>query len=289
VDIPKALAEAAALVATRAEGKIDAVLVHTYSGENCSWLLKHLKSKKIKVIVASSSPSRLSNLQQCRRDVKFVRVTNWHRGQLARIPQAVAKCLERGHLFEGERVLCLIGNGCADATDLMKIWEVSGEEKAYMWDDVVSATVELATEMASTDIEGRPVGAAFIIGDWKRVLKYSHSLMPNPFENYKANVKDRSNWDMIKKYAATFDGAFVVADDGILKAAYRRLSASRRIQIPKGLGTRHHAVAAMTAATKSKGVTVSQEDRYVRIFEAGKLIAKVNPSGKLLECMNDGI
>jgi hypothetical protein len=288
MDIPRALAEAAAQVATRTK-EVDAILIQTLSGNNCNWILKHLKGKRIKVIIASSNASCLSTIHEQREDLRFIRVGSWQRGQLAKIPQAIARCLDEGHLSKGERVLCLIGNGHADSTDLLKFWVVSGEEKTYSWGEVMEATVELAIEIASTEIEGKPVGGAFMVGDWKRVLRYSHPLMPNPFQQYKANVKNRLHWEMIKKISASFDGAFVLADDGSIKAAYRRLDANRRVRIPKGLGTRHHAVAAMTAATSSRGVTVSQEDRFVRVFKGGRLIARIDPLGRILECMKDGI
>jgi hypothetical protein len=288
MDIPRALAEAAALVAKRTK-EVDAILVHTFSGNNCNWILKHLKGKRVKLIIASSNASCFSTICEQREDLKFIRVDNWQRGQLARIPQAIARCLDRGYLSKGERVLCLMGNGHADSTDLLKLWVVNGEEKAYSWGEVMEATVELAVEIASTEIEGKPVGGAFMVGDWKRVLRYSHPLMPNPFQRYKVNVKDRSQWEMIKKISANFDGAFVLADDGLIKAACRRLDVSRRVKIPKGLGTRHHAVAAMTAATSSKGVTVSQEDRFVRVFKGGRLVARIDPLGRILECMKDNI
>ncbi len=283
VEIPEALAEAAALVVSRTK-QIDAILLHTGSGKNFAWLLNHLKDPHVKVIVASDDPKRLSNIVSTKNlHVRLVSVKHWHKGQLSRIPQVIAKCLDKGYLRVGENVLCLVGNGVPDATDVLKVWRVTGEEKVFEWGETTSSAVTLAVELASAEVEGKPVGAAFIIGDWKRVLRYSHPLLPDPLSAYNMNLKNREGWEIIKKIAANFDGAFVVAEDGTIKASCRRLDANRRVDIPKGLGTRHHAVAAMTAATSATGVTVSQEDRMVRVFRGGKIVAKLDPRGTILE------
>jgi DNA integrity scanning protein DisA with diadenylate cyclase activity len=86
-----------------------------------------------------------------------------------------------------------------------------------------------------------------------------------------------------------FDGAFVVDKSGLIIAAHRYLNAKARVKVPEGLGTRHLAVASMTAATYAKGVTVSGEDGIVRVFEFGRMIAKINPSSKIIECLRDAI
>jgi DNA integrity scanning protein DisA with diadenylate cyclase activity len=63
------------------------------------------------------------------------------------------------------------------------------------------------------------------------------------------------------------------------------LDAKARAKVPEGLGTRHLAVASMTAATHAKGVTVSGEDGTVRIFELGHVVVKINPNSKIIECL----
>ncbi|MFH1820846.1 MAG: diadenylate cyclase, partial [Methanobacteriota archaeon] len=125
---------------------------------------------------------------------------------------------------------------------------------------------------------------SFVVGDIKTVLRFSRQLMINPFKSYTMNVKDRRQWDLLKKYAA-FDGAFIIDDAGVIVAAQRYLSASSRVEIPPGLGTRHLSVAAITAATRAKGITVSGENGVVRIFEQGKIMSKIEPSSKIIESL----
>jgi DNA integrity scanning protein DisA with diadenylate cyclase activity len=289
MDVPQALAEAAIRVAS--DVNADAILVQTQTGFNCSWLLDRLEvtqGKPIKLIVATSNNSCFMNLSLKHPAIKLVKVPAWRAGRMAKLGQVVAYSLQQGYVSEGQRLVCLLGDGCPDFTDLIKVWDVTGEEhitKVFS-NPILTKTLELSIEMATGGVDGKPVGAAFIIGDTKRVLRFSHQLMINPFEKHHVNVKDGDQWEMIKKYAV-LDGAFVVNLEGVIVAAHRHLSANRRCEIPKGLGTRHNAVASMTAATASKGVTISQEDGCIRVFENGQLVAKVNPSSHVVECFKD--
>ncbi|MEM3452641.1 MAG: diadenylate cyclase, partial [Candidatus Hadarchaeum sp.] len=58
------------------------------------------------------------------------------------------------------------------------------------------------------------------------------------------------------------------------------------VEIPPGLGTRHLAVAAITAATRARGITVSGENGVVRIFEKGKILAKIDPGSRIIESLS---
>jgi len=60
------------------------------------------------------------------------------------------------------------------------------------------------------------------------------------------------------------------------------LDSTAKAEIPRGLGTRNHAVASMTAATKAVGITVSGEDRAVRIYKEGRLLSKIDPRSRTL-------
>jgi DNA integrity scanning protein DisA with diadenylate cyclase activity len=208
---------------------------------------------------------------------------------MARVGQLVAHSLREGYVSRGQRLVCLLGDGFPDSTDLIKVCSVTGEENVtdIFFNKTLTATVELSIELALARVNGEPIGVAFMIGDVESVLMHSYSLMPDPFPGSHANIKDKKQWELVKKYAASFDGAFVIDSDGTIVAAQRHLIANRRCDIPPGLGTRHHAVAAMTAVTAAKGVTVSQEDGFVRVFEKGRVVAKVNPASHVVECFKD--
>ena len=74
------------------------------------------------------------------------------------------------------------------------------------------------------------------------------------------------------------DGAFIVARDGTVEAACRLIDAPvAGLTLPKGLGTRHWAAAAITAVTKAVAVVVSQSTGAVRLFQGGEVILRIAP------------
>ena len=292
MDVPRALAEVAIRLAS--EINADAILALTETGKNCESLatekLAGWHGKSVKVIIATPNQEAYRKFSKYP-SVESIKLTARPQGRVSQAHHAIVCGLQKGILKPGERLVCLAGDGFADITDSLLVLDVAEDEPAVGLlesDPVLAATVELALDLGKASPNGRPVGTAFIIGESKAVLRLSRQLMINPFKNYSANITDRVHWDLLKKYAV-FDGAFVVDKSGLIIAAHRYLNAKARVKVPEGLGTRHLAVASMTAATYAKGVTVSGEDGIVRVFEFGRMIAKINPSSKIIECLRDAI
>ena len=289
MDVPKALAEAATRLAL--EINADAILALTETGKNCSPLFKNsfgTHRRKVKVVLATPSHETYKRFNRNPR-IKLIKLTARAQGRSGQAHHAMACGLREGIFLPGERLVCLTGNGFADSTDALLVMQVSGYEpvmETVESEPVLAAATEISLELGKGASGGKPVGTAFVIGDGKAVLRLSHQLMINPFKSYLLNLTDRKQWELIKKYA-TFDGAFVVGDDGHVIAGERYLNANVKVEIPHGLGTRHLAVAAMTAATRARGVTVSGEDGVVRIFKSGKLVAKIYPHSGILEYMRE--
>lgn len=76
------------------------------------------------------------------------------------------------------------------------------------------------------------------------------------------------------KELAQLDGAFVISGNGVVEAACRFLTAdASMVDIPKGLGTKHFSVAAMTMATKAIGIVVSMSGGRITLFKNGKILS----------------
>jgi DNA integrity scanning protein DisA with diadenylate cyclase activity len=89
-------------------------------------------------------------------------------------------------------------------------------------------------------------------------------MITNP--DLKGNIKE----------LAQLDGVFVVRGDGLMEAAGRYLTANASaISLPKGFGTRHSSVAAITMVTNSIGVVVSQSGGGIRVIRKGKIEGKI--------------
>jgi diadenylate cyclase len=143
-------------------------------------------------------------------------------------------------------------------------------------DRVFIAITKIAIEIGQEGREGHKIGTAFVIGDSEKVMKSSRQLILNPFQGHsreKRMVTEAETQDTIKEFAQ-LDGIFVVSGDGAIEAAGRYITIDTGIvKLQRGLGTRHLSVAAITMATHSIGVVVSQSGGVIRIFKEGKIVA----------------
>lgn len=146
--------------------------------------------------------------------------------------------------------------------------------------ETLRAVVDVAVEIGREGREGKPVGTLFVIGDVRNVLARSHTLGFDPFKGYKRkerNVRDPRVREAIKEIAQ-MDGAFVVNRDGTVEAACQIIDApAAGLTLPKGLGTRHWAAAAITNVTSALAVVVSQSTGTVRLFQKGEIILRIAP------------
>jgi len=105
----------------------------------------------------------------------------------------------------------------------------------------------------------------------------SRELSYNPFEKSHVHVGDPIVNVMLKEFSR-LDGAFVISDSGKIVSAYRYLEGDGEgIDIPRGLGTRHMAAAAISRDTNGVSVVLSESDNMVRIFRGGDLVLELDP------------
>jgi DNA integrity scanning protein DisA with diadenylate cyclase activity len=147
-------------------------------------------------------------------------------------------------------------------------------------EEIFGAVLGIALEISREGREGHAIGTAFLVGDAGNVMARSRQLVLNPFEGHKREkikLTDADIGDNIKEFAQ-LDGVFVVSGDGVVEAAGRYITMDTgMVRIPRGLGTRHSSVAAVTLATKALGVVVSQSGGVIRIFKDGKIVATIKP------------
>jgi len=140
---------------------------------------------------------------------------------------------------------------------------------------VLESVFNIAMDISREGREGKPVGTAFMVGSSKEVLARSKQLIHNPVEGTPLNERMITNPEFSNtiKELSQLDGAFVVSGDGLVEAACRFLTAdASKVDISKGLGTKHFSTAAMTMATKSIGIVVSESGGKITIFKDGKIL-----------------
>ncbi len=145
---------------------------------------------------------------------------------------------------------------------------------------ILETVIEIALELGREGREGKPIGTILVIGDHKKVLQSSRSLVFNPFKGY--TVKER---DILKqevrdsvKEMAKIDGALVISDRGIVQAGGQYLDfRATDIQVGPGLGSRHTAAAAVSKGTTCMAVAISESTGVVRAFVNGEVFLQINP------------
>jgi PAS domain S-box-containing protein len=188
---------------------------------------------------------------------------------------------EKGHIVE---ILC-IGNDITDrrrgggevriSTDTWKDKVVADTD---VKEDVFDTVFHICTEISIEGREGKAVGTTFLIGDAKNVLSKSRQIMLNAFEGHKPESRMVTNPDLkenIKEFAQ-LDGAFVITGDGFIEASGRYITVdTSKVTLPKGMGTRHNSVAAITQESKAVGIVVSQSGGGITIFKNGQILKKI--------------
>jgi DNA integrity scanning protein DisA with diadenylate cyclase activity len=189
---------------------------------------------------------------------------------------------EEGRIVE---VLC-IGNDITDrrrgsrevriSTDTWKDQVVADTD---IREDVFDAVFHICTEISVEGREGKAVGTTFLIGDAENVMGKSRQIMLNSFEGHPQEMRIVTNPDLkenIKEFAQ-LDGAFVVSGDGFIEASGRYITVDTSgVKLPKGMGTRHNSVAAMTHVTKTVGIVVSQSGGGITLFKNGQILKKIS-------------
>jgi DNA integrity scanning protein DisA with diadenylate cyclase activity len=145
---------------------------------------------------------------------------------------------------------------------------------------ILKAAMNLAIDIGREGREAKKVGTAFIIGDTKEVMRVSHQIILNPYEGQKKkdrDIKDEQNWETVKEFAQ-LDGMFIVDEQGFIVAAGRYLDVNAKgISLVPGLGGRHLAAAAITKATNTVAITVSQSSGMVTVYKGGKDVFNIDP------------
>ncbi|HEY1066582.1 MAG TPA: diadenylate cyclase [Pirellulales bacterium] len=212
-----------------------------------------------------------------------------------RLSQAMLECVADDILKPGARVVAMYSGFEADVIDSMSLINLgehldrlTGRDLRKLEVNVPLETlrvvVDLALDIGREGREGKPVGTMFVLGDHRKVLEASGPIGFDPVKGYsrrERNLHDRRVREGIKEIAQ-LDGAFVIASDGTVVAACRRLTPKTSNKTPpvalsKGLGTRHWAAAEITTVTNAVAIAVSETSGTVRIFHNGEIVLRIEP------------
>jgi len=226
-----------------------------------------------------------------RGNVEFIRVPDVPLTRMGQVKIAIFLATSRNLIIPGNKIVCLTGIAQSGMLDTIVVTTVGGEFEMFtnaedhsgtprhILPEVIERVVDIASELGHEGREGKPVGMLMVVGDADRARELSRQLILNPFQGYppeQRNVMDPTLEETIKEFA-TVDGAFIVRGDGVIETcgAYLKTASQQQYELPRGLGARHHAAAAITAVTDSIAVTVSESTGTVTIFRGGKIVTEI--------------
>ena len=230
-------------------------------------------------------------------DIELVTLSNEPQTRQVQLSQSIVDAIADDLLPTGGRIAALYPGFERDHLDTLSIISLS-EQLAKLTSrdlqrlntqvplDVLRRCVELAVEIGREGREGRHVGTILCVGDHRRVLEKSHEGVHDPFKGYTQKEKlirsGRVRESM--KELAQIDGAFVISSDGVVNAAGRILNASvDDLMLSKGLGSRHWAAAAISKATDTIAIAVSESTGTVRLFQDGKVMLRIEPMDQAMK------
>jgi DNA integrity scanning protein DisA with diadenylate cyclase activity len=212
-------------------------------------------------------------------------------GVYEKLTQALLEAVADDILAAGAQVVALYSGfeaGAIDSLSLVHLGEHLGQLTARDLRqletrvplDTLKTVVDMALEIGREGREGKPVGTLFVVGDSRKVLSSSHPVGFDPVKGYsrrERTLDDPRVREGIKEIAQ-LDGAIVVSAEGIVEASARYIDApADNIALPKGLGARHWAAAAISRLTNAVAVAVSESNGTVRIFQNGEVTLRIEP------------
>jgi DNA integrity scanning protein DisA with diadenylate cyclase activity len=126
---------------------------------------------------------------------------------------------------------------------------------------------------AGLDISKKDEGALFIISDrirYKRMLKQK----VQPFSIFECGARK------LLPSIGMIDGAVIINKNGIVIDYGVKVAAKK---VLKGYGTRHSAAYSASFEKETISILVSQEEKKIKIFKKGKLIAQIDALEKNVE------
>jgi DNA integrity scanning protein DisA with diadenylate cyclase activity len=234
------------------------------------------------LIVATSSQQLVDHLKE--RNILYNRISIQHDlglGVLDLAREMVERAFLEGFVSVNDRVMCIVRSGI-DSTFLYDFKDIG---LAHLKADVgkrvpvelMELVIQLAFQIAREGREGTPMGALLVVGDTDAVMRHSRPRIINPFQGHPEKGREiwtMSNWNTIKAYAQ-MDGATIIDDKGVARAAGRYLSYTWDVYLSGGLGGRHIAAASITKMTSAIAVVVSSTS-VVRVFKDGTEIYKAS-------------
>jgi DNA integrity scanning protein DisA with diadenylate cyclase activity len=224
-----------------------------------------------------------------RRKNKVVTIPDVALTRMSQLKIGLLLAILNEHVELDESILCLSGVAGSGRLDTMLIANPQRDFPWFRGQNVEEAqesiatrelvrVIDIAMRLAREGREGRPLGTIFVLGELEKLAPYLRQLVLNPCEGHpqkNRNIHDDELFESLREFAA-LDGAFVVNNRGVVESAGTYLDApAPKKKLRSGLGARHTAAAAITAASEAIAVVISESSGTVTVFHEGKQILEL--------------
>ncbi len=247
---------------------------------------------KIKKIVVIKEEQKNEEFVEKIKEIGNVIVTPFTvSNRINKIKIALMVCVSSGIITKEEKIIALSGSG--ELIDGFVYIDISKERELLSFKgdidlgkavkpEVFERILRISLELANQGREGKSVGAIFVLGDKEEVLNNIKQMIFNPFKGYEPEERNilKTNLDDTLKEFSLLDGAIIINSDGTIESAgaYISISSLSSDELPKGLGARHMAAAAITALTNAVSIVVSESTGDVTIFKNGSIVTRIEKS-----------
>lgn len=268
-------------------GQANAILVMLVGPTDWDKLVK--QADGLKVVVAGDTPEEVEGAAEAGLDTILLDMED--SPVIEKLTQALLTGVAREILAPGAGVVVVYSGFEADTLDSISfirldehLGRLTARDLRQLETSVPLETlkmvVDLAVEIGREGREGKAVGTMFVVGDTRKVLAHCQPAGFDPVKGYSRAERDLHDprvREAIKEVAG-LDGAFIVSPDGTVEKAAQIVDAPyANLTLSKGLGARHWAAAAISKATLSIAVVVSQSAGTVRIFQHGEVMLRIEP------------
>ncbi|TVR60288.1 MAG: hypothetical protein EA426_05075 [Spirochaetaceae bacterium] len=259
-----------------------AIVVYPDALGSMSFITSDLSSRN--VLLVSREPERYDAQRYGIKTTVEVPFRGVNRSNLVQL--SFLYILSHRFLSKGDTAISIFGDADTGRLDTVVYTDLSREFAVFftlreetqtgdLEESVFTRTIQIAVELAQEGREGKPAGTLFVLGDYPVVSRHVQQLVVNPFRGYpesERNILDPSLEETVKEFSR-IDGAFVIRGDGVIESCGTYIRTDDPVDgLPSGLGARHTAAAAISAATDATAVAISESTKRISLFKNGRLV-----------------
>lgn len=215
-------------------------------------------------------------------------------GRFDQVKLGLTLAVLQRHVAVDSSIVCLTGVAGSKRLDMIVIINPSrdfswfrehqvGKINGKLLSQELVRLLEIGIRLSAEGREGKAIGTTFVLGEREAVEPYTRQLIFNPCKGHARATRNIHNVEFFEtlRELSALDGAFIIERDGVVSraGAYLDAPSSKEVRVPRGLGSRHQAAAAITAHTDALALVISESSGNVTLFAQGAILLELEGMG----------